>query len=85
MEYMKQHLADSMLAVGKDKISTSKAALSFRKSMQVNITSDVMVPDDLCKVVIDRKPDKVAIGKLLKSGEAVPGAELVENMNLQVK
>ena len=85
MEYMKQHLADSMLAVGKDKISTSKAVLSFRKSMQVNITSDVMVPDDLCKVVIDRKPDKVAIGKLLKSGEAVPGAELVENMNLQVK
>ena len=84
MEYMKQHLADSMLAVGKDKISTAKAALSFRKSMQVNITSDVMVPDDLCKV-IDRKPDKTAIGKLLKSGEAVPGAELVENMNLQVK
>lgn len=85
MEYMKQHLADSMLAVGKDKISTAKAALSFRKSMQVNITSDVMVPDDLCKVVIDRKPDKAAIGKLLKAGETVPGAELVENMNLQVK
>lgn len=85
MEYMKQHLADSMLAVGKYKISTSKAALSFRKSMQVNITSDVMVPDDLCKVIIDRKPDKTAIGKLLKAGETVPGAELVENMNLQVK
>ena len=44
-----------------------------------------MVPDDLCKVVIDRKPDKAVIGKLLKAGEAVPGAELVENMNLQVK
>lgn len=83
--FMKQHLADSMLAVGKDKISTAKAALSFRKSMQVNITSDVMVPDDLCKVIIDRKPDKTAIGKLLKAGETVPGAELVENMNLQVK
>lgn len=85
MERMKQHLADSMLAVGKDKISTAKAALSFRKSVQVNITSDVMVPDDLCEVVIDRKPDKTAIGKLLKAGETVPGAELVENMNLQVK
>ena len=85
MERMKQHLADSMLAVGKDKISTAKAALSFRKSVQVNIVNDVEVPDDLCKVVIDRKPDKTAIGKLLKSGEAVPGAELVENMNLQVK
>lgn len=85
MESMKQHLANSMIAVGKDKISTAKAALSFRKSMQVSITNDVLVPDDLCKVVIDRKPDKTAIGKLLKSGETVPGAELVENMNLQVK
>ena len=85
MESMKQHLADSMIAVGKDKISTPKAALSFRKSVQVSITNDVMVPDDLCKVVIDRKPDKTAIGKLLKAGETVPGAELVENMNLRVK
>ena len=85
MESMKKHLAGSMLAVGKDKISTAKAALSFRKSVQVNIVNDVEVPDDLCEVVINRKPDKTAIGKLLKAGEAVPGAELVENMNLQVK
>lgn len=84
-EALKKHLADSMTAVGKDKIETAKAALSFRRSMQVSITNDVMVPDDLCVVKIDRKPDKTAIGKLLKSGEAVPGAELVENMNLQVK
>lgn len=85
MDSMKQHLAESMIAVGKNKISTAKAALSFRKSVQVSITNDVMLPDDLCKVVVDRKPDKTAIGKLLKAGETVPGAELVENMNLQVK
>lgn len=84
-EALKKHLADSMTAVGKDKIETAKAALSFRKSKQVSIVNDVLVPDDLCIVKIDRKPDKTAIGKLLKSGEAVPGAELVENMNLQVK
>lgn len=84
-ESLKEHLAKSMLIVGKNKIETARAALSFRKSTQVNITNDVQVPDDLCKVVIDRKPDKTAIGKLLKSGEIVPGAELVEKMNLQVK
>ena len=84
-EVLKKHLADSMTAVGKDKIETAKAALSFRRSKQVSIVNDALVPDDLCVVKIDRKPDKTAIGKLLKSGEAVPGAELVENMNLQVK
>lgn len=84
-EKLKEHLSMSMLIVGKNKIETTRAALSFRKSTQVNITNDVQVPDDLCKVVIDRKPDKTAIGKLLKSGEIVPGAELVEKMNLQVK
>ena len=84
-EVLKKHLADSMTAAGKDKIETAKAALSFRRSKQVSIVNDVLVPDDLCVVKIDRKPDKTAIGKLLKSGETVPGAELVENMNLQVK
>lgn len=84
-EVLKKHLADSMTAVGKDKIETAKAALSFRRSKQVSIVNDELVPDDLCVVKIDRKPDKTAIGKLLKSGETVPGAELVENMNLQVK
>ena len=85
MDSMKQHLAESMIAVGKNRISTAKAALSFRKSVRVNITNDGAVPDDLCEVTMDRKPDKTAIGKLLKEGKAVPGAELVENMNLQVK
>lgn len=84
-ESMKNHLALSMAAVGKDKIETAKAALSFRKSTSVNILSDVEIPDDLCKVTIDRKPDKTAIKKALQAGEIVPGAELVENRNLQVK
>lgn len=84
-ESLKNHLAQSMAAVGKDKIETARAALSFRKSTQVQITNDVEVPADLCKVIIDRKPDKTAIGKLLRAGENVPGAQLVENQNLQVK
>lgn len=84
-ESLKNHLAQSMAAVGKDKIETSRAALSFRKSTAVNILSDVEIPDDLCKVKIDRQPDKSAIKKLLQAGELVPGAELVENKNLQIK
>lgn len=84
-ESLKNHLAQSMVAVGKDKVETARAALTFRKSTQVNILNDVEIPDDLCKIVIDRKPDKTAIGKLLRGGNIVPGAELIENRNLQVK
>lgn len=84
-EAMKTHLAQSMTAVGKDKITTSKAALSFRKSTSVSVLDDTKIPDDLCKIETTRKPDKTAIGKLLKTGEYVPGAELAESMNLQVK
>lgn len=84
-EAMKNHLAQSMNAVGKDKITTSRAALSFRKSTSVSVLDDIKIPDNLCKIETTRKPDKTAIGKLLKAGESVPGAELVESMNLQVK
>ncbi len=84
-EKLKQHLALSMNAVGKNKIETARAALSFRKSVSVKITDETTLHDDLWKVTMKREPDKTKIGKLLKSGNAVPGAELETKMNLQVK
>lgn len=82
---LKEHLALSMNAVGKTKIETARAALSFRKSTQVQILDSEKLPDELCKIVTERKPDKTEIGKILKSGKPVPGAELETRMNLQVK
>ncbi len=84
-EKLKQHLALSMNAVGKNKIETARAALNFRKSVSVKITDETTIQDDLWKVTMKREPDKIKIGKLLKSGNAVPGAELETKMNLQVK
>ena len=84
-DQMKNHLALSMVALGKEKIETARAALSFRKSTSVQISDDTIIPDDLCNIKTERKPDKTAIGKLLKAGKAVPGAELKKSSNLQVK
>lgn len=84
-DQLKQHLALSMNAVGKNKLETARAALSFRKSTVVNITDENALRDDLWKVTMKREPNKTEIGKLLKSGETVPGAELETRMNLQVK
>lgn len=82
---LKQHLALSMEAVGKTKIETARATLGFRKSTSVNITDEAALGDDFWKVTMKREPDKTKIGKLLKSGEDVPGAVLETKMNLQVK
>ena len=82
---VKEHLAFAMAPVGKDKVTTARAALSFRKSTSVQIADETKLPEDLWTVKTVRNPDKTAIGKLLKAGEAVPGAELKESKNLQVK
>lgn len=82
-ERLKNYLTDYMTANSKDKFSTSRIDLRFRKSEQVNIYQDIDLPDDLWRV--KREPDKATIKKLLKAGESVPGAELVERQNLQIK
>lgn len=82
-ERLKQHLAQSMNEVGKNKVETARAVLSFRKSTSVKITDETALADSLWKV--KREPNKTEIGKLLKAGSAVPGAELETRMNLQVK
>lgn len=84
-EKLREHLAQAMNAVGKNKIETARAAVSFRKSTAVNITNENAIPLNLWKITTDRKLDKAEIGKRLKSGEIVPGAELQTHMNLQVK
>lgn len=82
-ERLKNYLSDYLANNGKDKFSTSRIDLRFRKSEQVNIYQDIDLPDDFWRV--KREPDKATIKKLLKAGESVPGAELVERQNLQIK
>ena len=60
-------------------------ALSFRESTAVSITNEKDIPEAYTEIVKTAKIDKKAIGDAIKSGKVVPGAELVENMNLQIK
>ena len=66
------------------KFSTSRVAISFRKSESVNIKDSTAIPNEYLKYK-DPEPDKTAIKSVLKSGKAVPGAELVQNQNIQIK
>lgn len=67
------------------KFSTGRCAVSFRKSVQVEIQDEGIIPQELMVQTVTFKPDKAAIKELLKNGQRVSGCCLVENMNPQIK
>lgn len=83
--WTKSFLNDFMVMEGLPKFETAKLKLSFRKSESVGITNEKLLPEKFVKTEIISNPMKAEIKKALKSGDDIPGAELVENQNLQVK
>ena len=67
------------------KFETAKTSLSFRKSSVVQINNELLVPEEFMKIKTEKKPDKTAIANWIKSGNFIPGCELVEKQNLQIK
>ena len=85
IDRMKEALSTAMTAFRIDKIETALMKLFFRKSESVEIVDEKLIPEEykLSRVVVN--PDKILIKKLIKSGEEVPGALVVEKSNLQIK
>lgn len=67
------------------KIEDPTTIISWRKSEFVNVLDEKLLPEDFIKTKIEKSPDKILIKEALKSGLTVPGAEIKENMNLQIK
>ena len=82
-ERLRGYLTLSMEAFGDKKLETPRVALSFRRSEQVEVFDESMLPNRFCKTKIT--PDKTAIKKAIKDGETVEGAILMERQNLQIK
>ena len=80
-EQLKSYLAN---VLDGEKVKETEFAIGWRKSKAVTITDEKKLPEIF---LIEQPPkvDKTAIGKALKDGEDVPGAELIENMNIQIK
>lgn len=65
-------------------LETARVKLSYRKSTSVHITDEHIIPSDYK----EKQPDKIVkslISKGLKQGIKIPGAELQERQNLQIK
>lgn len=85
VENMKTYLSSCMDAVGRDKVETAKARVSFRKSVAVQIVDEGRVPKKFLVKTVTTKPDKTEIKKAIQEGKKVAGAALVENRNIQIK
>lgn len=72
-------------ALGGEKFSTAKCAVSFRKSTKLEVLDPGNIPAELMVETITSKPDANAIKALLKEGKEVSGCRLVENLNTQIK
>lgn len=83
-ELLKNRLSASMQLFGIERIDSPTLKLSFRKSVAVEISDEMEIPAAYFNQP-PPKPDKTKIKEAIKAGEQVPGAELVERKNLQIK
>lgn len=72
-------------ALGGKKFETPRVAVSYRKSVSVNIPDESAIADEYCNFTVVKKPDKTMIKNALSAGKEIAGAELVEKQNLQIR
>lgn len=81
MESLKKYLSGYLDG---EKFSTSKVAISFRKTARVNVTDITKIPEKYLKYA-EPAPDKTAIKAAIKEGVDVAGAEIVEGQSISIK
>ena len=81
MESLKAYLA---YALAGQAFKTVKASVSFRRSTQV-VVPDIYALDGNFLRYKEPEADKTAIKEAIKAGQAVAGAELVENTSVIIK
>ena len=72
-------------ALNGQKFSTSRCAVSFRRSEVVEIDEEEAIPAEYMKETVKQTPDKVAIKAAIKAGQEISGCHLAENQNISIK
>lgn len=71
------------MALSGQKFSTPRVKISWRKSEAVDIPDPEKIPASWYRAKYEIARDDIKAA--LKAGEAVPGASLIENTNIQIK
>ena len=72
-------------ATNKWKIDDPRAVISYRRSEKLNITDETLIPSEYKTQEVKEKIDMNSIKSAIKGGADIKGAELVSNLNLQIK
>ena len=72
------------MALNGEKFQTAKCSITFRKSKSVTVLDVSKLDKDYLKYA-EPTADKTAIKKAIESGVSVVGANLIENLNVQIK
>lgn len=68
-----------------EKLVSPRVRVTFRRSVSVNPYDMDALPDEYKSIKTTVSADKKLIGDALKNGVEVPGAELVEKINMSIK
>lgn len=82
---MKDYVLRCMKMTSQKRLETPKVAISQRKSSRIEVTDDLLVPEDYKTIKEVVKVDKNAIKDAIRNGTNVSGCELVESVNLHIK
>ena len=82
---IREHVAISMNNANEKRVENTIARITLTRSKEVDIVDETELPLQFLRTKTTVKADKKAIGEKLKAGEEVPGARLVENLNVRLK
>lgn len=82
---LKEYVEFEMNGIGLTKVEGRLFKISFRKSKVVKVIDETKIPKEFIKIKTTESISKTDLGKALKNGETIEGAELVENKSLQIK
>lgn len=85
IERLENNVQTAMNLFGITEIKSPTLKINFRKSESVEISQEVLIPNEYMTEKVVRTPNKVAIKDAIKNGINVQGASIVTNQNLQIK
>lgn len=68
-----------------EKFETPRCKITWRKSEVCNVLSMEEIPDEYKRTKVTVDADKTAIKKAIKAGAEVPGAEVIQKLNMTLK
>lgn len=81
-ERCKEYLANQLCG---EKFESPRCKISWRKSETCNVFDINELPEEYKRTKVAIEPDKMAIKKAVKSGTTVPGAEILEKLNMTLR